>query len=118
MVPSNEVITYLKSYLKTYLRIDYTEDDSFIADIIRTGFDYLANAIDHFAELYSGNEEFARKADVWVITQWCPPMYDQREGMFTDSDAGLNYAARAMLTQLQMYKYEETEEEETNENET
>ena len=95
------------SDVKAYLRIDYTDDDNFIADIIQTGYDYLADAIDDFSDLYSGDEVFSRKADMWVMTQWCPPMYDQREGMLTDRDSKLNYAARAMLTQLQMYRVEE-----------
>jgi hypothetical protein len=95
------------SDVKAYLRIDYNDDDNFIADVIQTGYDYLADAIDDFSELYSGDEVFSRKADLWVKTQWCPPMYDQREGMLTDKDIKLNYAARAMLTQLQMYRVEE-----------
>ena len=103
------------SDVKAYLRIDYADDDNFIAGIIQSGYDYLADAIDHFAELYSCSTVFSRKADTWVLTQWCPPMYDQREGMLTDKDTGLNYTARAMLTQLQMYKYEPEEEEETDE---
>lgn len=95
------------SDVKAYLRIDYNDDDNFIADVIQTGYDYLADAIDDFSELYSGDEVFSRKADMWVLTQWCPPMYDQREGMLTEKDIKLNYAARAMLTQLQMYRVEE-----------
>ena len=95
------------SDVKAYLRINYADDDNFIADIIQTGYDYLADAIDDFSDLYSGDEVFSRKADMWVMTQWCPPMYDQREGMLTDKDIKLNYAARAMLTQLQMYRVEE-----------
>ena len=93
------------SDVKTYLRIDYAEDDDFIASVIQAGYDYLADAVEDFAELYSEDSEFTRKADIWVLTQWCPPMYDQREGMLEDKDTGLNYMARAMLTQLQMYKY-------------
>jgi len=99
------------SDVKEYLRIDYSDDDNFIADIIQSGYDYLADAIDGFAELYSGDVVFSRKADMWVKTQWCPPMYDQREGMLTDRDSNLNYTARAMLTQLQMYTTEENENE-------
>ena len=95
------------SDVKAYLHIDYQEDDNFIADIIQSGYDYLADAIDDYSELYAGDEVFARKADMWVKTQWCPPMYDQREGMLTDRDSNLNYVARAMLTQLQMYRVEE-----------
>lgn len=99
------------SDVKAYLHIDYQEDDNFIADIIQSGYDYLADAIDDYSELYAGDEVFARKADMWVKTQWCPPMYDQREGMLTDRDSKLNYAARAMLTQLQMYRVEEQTDE-------
>lgn len=99
------------SDVKGYLRIDYNDDDNFIADVIQTGYDYLADAIDDFSELYSGDTVFGRKADMWVLTQWCPPMYDQREGMLTDRDSKLNYAARAMLTQLQMYRVEEQTDE-------
>ena len=95
------------SDVKAYLRIDYNDDDNFIADVIQTGYDYLADAIDNFSELYEADTVFSRKADMWVMTQWCPPMYDQREGMLTDKDIKLNYAARAMLTQLPMYRVEE-----------
>ena len=97
------------SDVKAYLRIDYADDDNFIADIIQTGYDYLADAVDNFSELYSRDTGFSRKADMWVKTQWCPPMYDQREGMLSDKDTKLNYMARAMLTQLQVFKHE-TEE--------
>ena len=99
------------SNVKEYLRIDYEDDDNFIANVIQLGYDYLADAIDDFSELYSGDTVFGRKADMWVLTQWCPPMYDQREGMLTDRDSKLNYAARAMLTQLQMYRVEEQTDE-------
>jgi hypothetical protein len=95
------------SDVKAYLRIDYADDDNFIANIVQSGYDYLADAIESFSELYEADTVFSRKADMWVLTQWCPPMYDQREGMLTDRDSGLNYTARAMLTQLQMYTTEE-----------
>jgi len=102
------------SDVKAYLRIDYADDDSFIAGAVQAGYDYLADAIDDFSELYAASTVFARKADTWVLTQWCPPMYDQREGMLVDKDTKLNYVARAMLTQLQMYKYVPEEEEQDN----
>ena len=103
------------SDVKNYLRIDYTDDDALIESAITAGYDYLADAIDNYEQLYAGNELFARKADSWVLTHWMPPMYDQREGMLTDRSSNLNYAARAMLTQLQMYKYEPEEEEDADE---
>ena len=52
------------SDVKAYLRIDYADDDNFIADIIQTGYDYLADAIENFSELYAGDEVFSRKADI------------------------------------------------------
>ena len=110
MVPSSNVKAYMVTYVKKYLRIDYSDDDTLIADIIQAGYYYLKDAIDHFEELYNGNEEFARKVELWIETQWCPPMYDDREGMFKNKDVSLGYAARAMLTQLQLYVYEESEE--------
>ncbi len=106
--------------VKNYLRIPstLTDDDSFIASIISAGYNYLTDAIENYSELYSGDTVFSGKCDMWVLTQWCPPMYDQREGMFTGQNVAMNYTARAMLTQLQMYKYEsddDSEEEETDE---
>ena len=97
------------SDVKKYLKIpdEFYDDDNFIASSIQNGYDYLADAVENYSDLYSGNEAFSRKADMWVLTQWCPPMYDQREGMLTDRDIKLNYAARAMLTQLQMYVVED-----------
>lgn len=91
------------SEVKNYLRIDYTDDDVFIAAAIQSGYDYLADAIDDYAEMYSGNPTFAAKCDMWVLTQWMPSMYDPREGMFVSGGPAMNYMARAMLTQLQMY---------------
>ena len=96
--------------VKEYLRIPYADDDAYITRIINAGYDYLANAVENYAALYSGNTTFANMADLWVLTQWCPPMYDQREGMF-NQDTALGYGARAMLTQLQMCTIEEDEED-------
>lgn len=94
----------LASDVKNYLRIDYAEDDTFIANIIAAGYDYLAAAIDDFSTKYSGSAEFVRQADIWVLAHWCPPMYDQREGMFAGQNMQMDYPARALLTQLQLYK--------------
>ena len=102
MIQSHEV--------KEYLRIPYADDDAYITRIINAGYDYLANAVENYAALYSGNTTFTNMADLWVLTQWCPPMYDQREGMF-NQDTALGYGARAMLTQLQMYTIPEEDEE-------
>lgn len=96
------------SDVKNYLRIDYTDDDALITSAIQAGYDYLTDAIDDFALLYSSNTVFARKADMWVLCHYLPPMYDQREGMFTGKAAEMDYGARALLTQLQLYIYPST----------
>lgn len=94
-----------KDNAKEYLRIPYDEDDSFIEQIIQGGYDYLAAAVDDFEKLQTV-DEFSRKVDLWVLTQWVPKMFDEREGMQSGAPE-LNYAARALLTQLQMYEYKE-----------
>ena len=89
--------------VKKYLNIPGTNDDTLISGIITTGYDYLAGAIDDFSEKQK-NEAFSRLADAWVLHMWCPDAYDQREGGFDGQRMAMNYPARAMLTQLQMYK--------------
>ena len=106
------------SDVKNYLRIDYTDDDALIESAITAGYDYLTDAIDNYTQLYASNEVFARKADSWVLTHWMPPMYDQREGMFTGKASAMDYAARALLTQLQLYTYTEITETEEDENDS
>lgn len=89
--------------VKEYLRIPYADDDSFIERIIKQGYDYLKDAIDDYETLYAENITFSGKCDMWVLTHWIPGAYDQREGMFTGKPE-MDYAARAMLTQLQLYR--------------
>lgn len=91
--------------VKQYLRIPYTEDDDYIQKAIDQGYGYLQDAVDQYTELYDGNQTFADKCDMWVLTQWIPSSYDRREGMFTGVTE-MDYAARAMLTQIQMYRKE------------
>ena len=92
--------------VKSYLRIPYTEDDDYIEQAIKQGYEYLQDAVDRYEELYDSNQTFAKKCDMWVLTQWLPSSYDRREGMFTGVTQ-MDYAARAMLTQIQMYRKEE-----------
>ena len=91
--------------VKQYLRIPYTEDDDYIQKAIDQGYGYLKDAVDLYTELYDSNRNFADKCDMWVLTQWLPSSYDRREGMFTGVTQ-MDYAARAMLTQIQMYRKE------------
>lgn len=92
--------------VKNYLRIPDTTDDNYIAGIICAGYNYLENAVDDFEEKRTSSEKFEKLADTWVLTQWCPTMYDQREGM-TAGDKGLGFVARSLITQLQLFVLEE-----------
>lgn len=87
--------------VKDYLQIPYCKDDKLIQDILDTGYGYLEDAVDNFKDFYATREKFAKKADAWVLTQWVPTFYDQREGMLANSGTELNYGARSMLMQLQ-----------------
>lgn len=91
---------------KAYLRIPYKDDDGYIASAIRQGYSYLRDAVDDFDEIYTKDSVFSDKCDMWVLTQWMPNAYDRREGMLTGV-VTMDYTARAMLTQLQMYRKEE-----------
>ena len=91
---------------KAYLRIPYKEDDSYIVSAIIQGYSYLRDAVDDFDEIYTKDSVFSDKCDMWVLTQWMPNAYDRREGMLTGV-VTMDYTARAMLTQLQMYRKEE-----------
>ena len=91
---------------KAYLRISYKEDDSYITSAIIQGYSYLRDAVDDFDEIYTKDSVFSDKCDMWVLTQWMPNAYDRREGMLTGV-VTMDYTARAMLTQLHMYRKEE-----------
>lgn len=91
--------------VKDYLRIPYEEDDGYIENVISQGYSYIRDAVDDFDTIYAKDSAFSDKCDMWVLTQWMPGAYDRREGMFTGA-ATMDYTARAMLTQIQMYRKE------------
>lgn len=91
--------------VKDYLRIPYEEDDAYIESVIGQGYSYIRDAVDDFDAIYAKDSAFSDKCDMWVLTQWMPSAYDRREGMFTGA-VTMDYTARAMLTQLQMYRKE------------
>ena len=92
--------------VKDYLRIPYEEDDGYIESVVSQGYSYISDAVDDFDEIYAKDSVFSDKCDMWVLTQWMPSAYDRREGMFTGV-VTMDYTARAILTQLQMYRKEE-----------
>jgi len=87
--------------VKSYIHIPYSDEDSFIQTAcINGGYDYLDDAIDNFHELYDSNEKFAKKADIWVLTEYAPVRFIQREGP-------VDFKPSALMQQLQMYTLEE-----------
>ena len=92
--------------VKEYLRIPYDDEDTFIQAMIDAGYIYLENAVDYYHEKYAKYESFAKLADYFVKTQWCPTAYDNREGMLA-GNVQLSYTARSIITQLQLYTYTE-----------
>lgn len=95
-----------KEKVKDYLHIPGNDEDELIESILATGRIYLENAVDNFDEKYIVNEKFEYLADHWILTQWCPTAYDQREGM-TAGGEKLSFIANAMLIQLQYMTVEE-----------
>lgn len=95
--------------VKSYLRIPYDDDDTYLKVAIDQGYGYLRDAVDDYDDLYESVSAFADKCDLWVLSQWLPAAYDRREGMFTGVTE-MDYAARAMLTQIQMYRKEVQED--------
>ena len=92
--------------VKDYPRIPYEEDDGYIESAISQGYSYIRDSVDDFDAICAEDAAFSDKCDMWVLTQWMPSAYDRREGMFTGA-VTMDYTARAMLTQLQMYRKEE-----------
>lgn len=94
--------------VKEYLNIFDDSNDKMLESMIQGGYDYLVDAIDDFDYIYAENEVFARKADSFVKHYFVPDAYDQREGMYDGARIDMNRPARAVLTQLQLYRKEES----------
>lgn len=95
--------------VKNYLKIPYDDDDSIIEGMLTDAYDYLADAVDDFEDLYTENERFSRKADNWVLHYYMPDAYDQREGGYDGRREKMNYPGRSIITQLQRYRKKESE---------
>lgn len=92
--------------VKEYLNIVGDDDDRILNREIVAGYGYLEDAVDDFQEIYDSNESFKTKADAWVLDFWLPDAYDNREGGWAEGSAGMDPRARAMITQLQLYRKE------------
>jgi uncharacterized phage protein (predicted DNA packaging) len=90
--------------VKDYLRIPYDDEDNLLKSLIEAGYLYLEEAIDEFWSCYL-SESFQKKTDLWILTMWMPAAYEIREGAFAHPPE-MGYAARALLTQLQLYRKE------------
>lgn len=92
--------------VKEYLNIVGDDDDRILNREITAGYGYLEDAVDDFQAIYDNNEKFKNKADAWVLDFWLPDAYDNREGGWAEGSAGMDPRARAMITQLQLYRKE------------
>lgn len=92
--------------VKEYLNIVGDDDDRILNREIFAGYGYLEDAIDDFQAIYDSNENFKTKADAWVLDFWLPDAYDNREGGWAEGSVGMDPRARAMITQLQLYRKE------------
>ena len=92
--------------VKEYLNIVGGDDDRILNREIVAGYGYLEDTVDDFQAIYDSNENFKAKADAWVLDFWMPDAYDNREGGWAEGGAGMDPRARAMITQLQLYRKE------------
>nr|DAJ81303.1 MAG TPA: hypothetical protein [Caudoviricetes sp.] len=92
--------------VKEYLNIVGDDDDRILNREIVAGYGYLEDAVDDFQEIYDSNENFKTKPDAWVLDFGIPDAYDNREGGWAEGSAGMDPRARAMITQLQLYRKE------------
>lgn len=97
--------------IKTFLRIDYDNDDVFLTSLIQLAYDMAQDSIDNFSEKLNSSK-FKRKLKLFMLNT-IVSMYDDRG--ITASTAGeskehkLKYINQTMLLQLQYGTYLETD---------
>lgn len=87
---------------KTFLHVDYNEDDVHITELIQTAEDYLIDSIDSYSTKIL-NERFKRKARLCAMTliQEC---YDNRT-LITKENEKLRYIISSFIMQMQYGSY-------------
>lgn len=88
---------------KSYMRVDYDEDDEFIQLLANNAETYLINAVTNHEAKYNGDERYHKLADTFMlmlITEW----YNNRDQMKGDVAGrwGMNYLARSLITQMEL----------------
>lgn len=97
--------------VKSFLRIDYDDDDAFLNNLIQLAYDVAQDSIDSFAEKLK-SAKFKRKLKLFMLNT-IVSMYDDRG--IVASSAGetkqhkLKYVNQTMLLQLQHGEYLETD---------
>ena len=84
--------------LKSYLRIDISDEDNLLADFLTTARTYLTGAVTNFEENYLSSEEFATKADFLQMVI-AAEYYQNR----SNDEHNLSYTIRTLITQLQYF---------------
>lgn len=93
--------------IKEYLRIAYDDEDRLLASFIVAAYAYLRNVVDDFDLLYVQYEDFKSQADL-VARFYVGELYDNREQM--QGDVKLPFMCRSIITQMQLYKVKEVNE--------
>ena len=84
--------------LKSYLRIDISDEDDLLEDFLKTARVYLTGAVTNFEENYLSSEEFASKADFLMLVL-AAEYYQNR----SNDEHNLSYTIRSLITQLQYF---------------
>ena len=84
--------------LKSYLRIDISDEDNLLADFLTTARTYLTGAVTNFEKNYLSSEEFATKADFLQMVI-AAEYYQNR----SNDEHNLSYTIRTLITQLQYF---------------
>lgn len=84
--------------LKSYLRIDISDEDNLLQDFLTTARAYLTGAVTNFEENYQASEDFAAKADFLMLVL-AAEYYQNR----SNDDHNLSYTVKSLVTQLQYF---------------
>ena len=84
--------------LKSYLRIDISDEDELLTGFLETARAYLTGAVTNFAENYSASEDFADKADFLTMVL-AAEFYQNRD----NTDHNLSYTIKSLMVQLQYF---------------
>lgn len=90
---------------KSFLHVDFSEDDAYIDELIQTAEDYIADSVDDYSTKIA-NDRFKRKARLcaYVLIQEC---YDNRT-LVTKDNEKLRYITSSFIMQMQYGTYEVT----------